>query len=255
MLTLAIWWTTNLLEAALLGRAVQQRLIKAYPVFYTYLAYVLFESLSRLYMYAQHRVAYGDFYWTTQIVSVLLGYAVVWETYRQVLSGYPGAFRMARKVLLLIFMAVISKILVNILAGHDWTLARTMAEQERDFRAVQACLIAAVAGLMSYYRIPIGRNVRGIIIGYGLFLGTSILNLTLRSHFGEAFQVWWQYLQPAAYLVVLLTWCVTLWSFQPNPEPEPELDSRLEQDYQTLVDRTRQQFRQVRAHVGRAVRS
>lgn len=253
MLTLAIWWTTNLLEAVLLGRAAHQKLIKTYPVFYTYVAYVLIESLSRFYVYVQHRAAYGDFYWTTQIVSVLLGYAVVWEIYRQVLARYPGAFRMARNVLLLIFVAVISKILVNILAGQDWSLARTMGEQERDFRTVQACLIAAVAGLMSYYRIPIGRNVRGIMLGYGFFLSTSILNLTLRSYFGDGFQIWWQYLQPAAYVAVLLTWCLTLWFYQPNPVPE--VQSRIEQDYQTLVDATRRRFRQVRAHVGRTVRS
>ncbi len=252
MLTQAIWWITNALEAILLGRATQRKLIKAYPVFYTYLAYVFVESLSRFYVYVWHPASYVNFYWSTQAVSVLLGYGVVWEICRQALARYPGAFRMARAALVLIFVLVISKVLANVLGGEHWSLARTIAEEERDFRIVQAFLILAIVGLVFYYRIHIGRNLRGMMLGYGFFIGTSILNLTFRSLFGDEFQIWWQYLQPAAYVVVLLIWCVTLWSYQPNPEPETE--SRIEQDYQSLVRATRQRFRQVRAHVGRTVR-
>ena len=252
MLTQAIWWITNALEAILLGPALQRKLIRAYPIFFTYLGYVLLESLSRFYVYVWHPAAYIYFYWSTQFVSILLGYGVVWEICRQALARYPGAFRMARNALVLIFALVIAKVFGNLLLGESWSLAQSIAEQERDFRVVQACLILAIVGFVSYYRIQIGRNLRGMMLGYGFFIGTAILNLTFRSYLGDEFQVWWQYLQPAAYVVVLLIWSVSLWSYQPNPQRETE--SRIEQDYQSLVQATRRRFRQVRAHVARTVR-
>lgn len=252
MLTQAIWWTTNALEAILLGRAARRRFIKAYPIFYAYLAYVLIESLSRFYVYTWHPPSYGIFYWSTQFVGVLLGYGILWEICRQALCRYPGAFRLAHRVLGLIFVVVISKILANVLAGENWSLAQTTEVLERDSRIVQAFLLLAFLGLVSHYRIPIGRNLRGMMLGYGFFIATSIINLTFRSHIGESFQIWWLYLQPSAYVVVLTIWCATLWSHQPNPETKTE--SRLEQDYQTLVNATRQRFRQVRAHIARTVR-
>lgn len=252
MLTQVIWWTTNALEAILLGRAAQRKFIKAYPIFYSYLAYVLVESLSRFYVFVWHPAAYAHFYWSTQLVSVLLGYGVVWEICRQALSRYPGAFRMARNALLLIFVAVVSKVLANVLVGKNWSLAQSIAEQERDVRIVQAFLILAIVGLVSHYRIQIGRNLRGLIQGYGFFIGASILNLTFRASSGEGVQWLWQYLPATAYLVALLIWCASLWSYQPNPEPKTEV--RIEEDYQALVRSTRQRFRQVRAHIARTVR-
>lgn len=250
MIVQILWWSA--LEAALLLRAATRGFLKSYPIFYTYLAYVLIESLSSFYIHVRHPAAYAPFYWYTQIVSVILGYAVVWEVCRQTLSRYPGAFRMARSIVLLIFAAVIFKVLVTPLSGDIWSLARTTAELERAFRSVQAFLILVLVGVLAYYRIQIGRNLLGLVVGYGFFIGTSIINLTFRSFLGETFQIWWQYLQPMAYLVVLLIWCATLWSYQPNPEPEP--DPRIEQDYQSLVAATRRGFRQARAHIGRTVR-
>lgn len=252
MLTQAIWWTTNALEAIILGRAVQHQFVRAYPIFYAYLAYVLIESMSRFYVYIWHPASYADFYWATQSLSVFLGYGVVWEICRQALARYPGAFRMAQSTLALILVGVVSKVLANVLRGDDWTLAQSIAEQERDFRIVQAFLLLAIVALISYYRIRIGRNLRGLILGYGFFIGASIMNLTFRAFFGDAVQWLWQYLPASAYLVALLIWCGTLWSYEPNPEPE--MESRIEQDYQSLVQATRQRFRQVRAHVGRTAR-
>lgn len=252
MLTQILWWLGMALEVALLVRGVRHNLAKAYPIFYTYIAYVLVESLLRFWAYVWHPALYGLFYWSTQFVSVIVGYGVVWEICRQALSRYPGTFRMARNAIALIFVVVISKVLGNSLNGEGWSLAKTTADLERDSRTVQAFIILAIIGLLAHYRIRTGRNLRGMMLGYGFFIGTSVVTLTVRSYLGYGFQIWWQYLQPAAYVLVLLVWCVTLWSYQPNPEPEGE--TRIEQDYQALVHATRQRFRQVRARVGRTVR-
>lgn len=252
MLTQILWWLGMVLEGSLLLRAAARGFIRSYPIFFTYLGYVLLESLSRFYVYIQHPAAYGPFYWSTQLGSVLLGYALVWEISRQALARYPGTYRMARSAIALIFVVVVSKALLSSLAAGGWSLGQTTAELERDFRTVQAFILLAIIGLLVQYRIRIGRNLWGMVLGYGFFIGTSILNLTFRSWFGDAFQPWWQYLQPMAYVAVLMIWCTTLWSYQPNPEPEAA--PRIEQDYQSLVTATRRRFRQARVHIGRTVR-
>ncbi len=236
----------------MLLRALQGKIFTRYPIFYFYLSYVLLESLLRFYVYLSHPGFYSRFYWGTQFVSVAVGYAVIWEIYRQALRRYPGTARMAKGVLLTVFALVVSKVFVNSLTGPVWSPAKSTAELERNLRTVQGILLLAVVALLAYYAIPVGRNLKGMIVGYGFFIGTSLIHLTLRSHLGDAFQVWWQYLQPAAYALSLLIWCAALWSYQPNPQPQRA--AGIEEDYELLAAETRRMLAQVRAYLARGVR-
>jgi len=106
--------------------------------------------------------------------------------------------------------------------------------------------------LSLYYAIPIGRNVKGIFAGYGLFMGTSVLMLTVRASVGDAFQAYWMFLQPLCYTAVLGVWCRSLWRYEPIPSKE--LQSRIEEDYRSLVLATRKGLLQTRAFFGRSMR-
>ena len=246
------WWAGNGLECLLLIRCVQAGLYRRYPVFYAYLSYVLLESLLRFYVYFLSPGYYRDFYWSTQFLSVVIGYGVIWEIYRQALDRYPGAARMARNLLLVIFVLVVLKAFLNTLGGHVWSPAATTAELERNLRTIQAILLLTIGGLFGYYAIPMGRNLKGMILGYGFYVSTSLINLSLRSHFGERFHFWWLYLQPASYLVTLLIWSLTLWSYQANPQPTPDVE--IERDYELLTARTTKLLTQVRTYLVRTVR-
>jgi hypothetical protein len=182
-----------------------------------------------------------------------LGYGVIWEIFRQALAPYPGVSRMARSALSAVFIAVVSKTFANTVSGPSWSLAKTTAEFERNLRTVHAILLAIIVGLIAYYAIPTGRNVKGMILGYGLFIGTSVIRLTLHSYLGDEFQVWWRYLAAMTYLVALLIWCSTLWSYQASPQPKAEVG--IERDYQLLAARTTKLLIQVRAHLVRAIRA
>ena len=224
MLGQILWWACIAQECLLLIRSVQGRFCQRYSLFYAYLSYVLLGDLLRLYVYIFHPGSYQNFYWNTQFVSVLLGYGVIWEIYRQALEHYPGAARIARDLLSVIFILVVSKAFVTTLSGrHTWSPARTTAELELNLRTVQAILLVALGGLLFYYPIRIGRNLRGMILGYGFFISTSLINLSFRSHFGEKFNLWRPYLQPVSYLATLLIWYWALWSYYPNPQPETQV--------------------------------
>lgn len=252
MLTQVIWWTGNLLLIVLLVRSVSGRFFSKYPIFYFYLSWALLDSFLSFYLYVVYPSGYERYYWSAEFLSVALGYCIIWEIYRQVLADYPGAARMAQSLLLLMFIALLTKVLVVVLAGRGSSLAGIPAVLERNLRTVQAILLVCIVGLLLYYAIPVGRNLQGMISGYGLFVGASLANLTLGSRLGDQFQPWWQYLQPAAYLLSLLIWTGTLWMYVPNPKPKATIE--LEQDYRVVSAQVERAINQARSYLVRAVR-
>ena len=80
----------------------------------------------------------------------------------------PGTARLARNVLALVFAVAVGKALAASLRGPLWWPAPTTAELERNLRAVQAFAILGLVILLVAYSIPLGRNLRGIVLGYAL---------------------------------------------------------------------------------------
>ena len=251
VLLLCLWLAGVALESLLLARAFASSWFKKYPFFFAYLASVFLQDVCLWVVYLFKFRYYTQFYWTAEFFSLLLGCAVSWEIFRLVLGRYPGAGRMARNLLLFALIMVIIKGL-----GGAWdgvvSLPSTAVELERNLRAMQGVSFIVLTLLIFYYVIPIGRNVKGIFTGYGLFIATSVLTLTLRASLGDAFQVAWVYLQPLCYIAVLSIWCGTLWRYE--PAPRLELQSRIEEDYRSLALATRKGFLQTRAFLGKSMR-
>jgi len=126
------------------------------------------------------------------------------------------------------------------------------AELGRDLRYVQGALLIAILGLLGYYQIPAGRNLRGLIWGYGLFIGTSVINVAIRSQRGNEFSLLMQKLQPLVYDVALIIWAAALWSNQ--PEPQPDAGVEMERNYQVLAAQTKMLLARAFAHVVRSMR-
>jgi len=252
MFSLAMWLLTLAVEGLLLFRAVAGGFLRKYVFFYAYLAWVFSLSSVRLIIYITKPKYYAFFYWYTQPFSVLVGCGLVWEIYRQALGRYSGAARMARNLLLFLLLIVLSRTLINAGNGSAWWQAETTAELERNMRTVQGMLLIALILVLAHYAIPLGRNLKGMILGYGLFISTSVIDLTLRLLLGDSFQKPWQYLQPIFYLATLTVWSLSLWSYQTVALPTTE--PRIEADYQFLAARTRNRLFQARSYLARTIR-
>ena len=252
MLSLGIWILGLALIGVVLARACAQRLIFAYPTFYTYLAFVLLTSLGLLFIYWTKRSEYTRSYWCVEFTGAALGCAVVWEIYRHALGRFPGAARMARNVLLFTLALTVSKALANSSTGLGWWPAKTLVALERDLRTVQAAVLVGLAIVIASYAIPLGRNLWGMITGYSLLIGTNVVTLSLSEHLGSSFYTTWRYLQPLAYMTALSVWCAALWSY--GPVPAANANPRIEQDYQTLVQVTTKGLLHARTYLRRAFR-
>ncbi len=246
-----VWVLGVALESLLLVRAVASPWWRRYPFFFAYVASVFVQEVSLLVIFLLKSKYYASFYWYGEFISLLIGCGVCWEIFRLVLGRSPGAGRMARNVLLFALIMVFAKCVVDAWNGSA-PLPSTAIELERNLRAIQAVSLIVLAVFTTYYAIPMGRNIKGIFVGYGLFIGTSVMTLTLLASLGETFQTVWVFLQPSCYAAVLGIWCTALWKYEDGRQLESQTE--IEEDYQSLVLVARKGLLQARTFLSKGMR-
>ena len=240
MLSLIIWWLNDLLEALLLCRSAQTRLYKQFPVFFGYILFVLCQSILRFYFYRWPYTVYKTVYWSSEFLTLFLGGFVVFEVYRLALQPYLGTAKMAKNVLFFLFALAIARA-INVFLQDPYVLQEaTGLEIERPLRIFQAIAIFSLLTVLLSYSIPLNRNLRGILLGYSLFIGERVLCLAFVGETGRGF---WYYAYSASYVAALVTWLAYLWS----PATEPQVANlQLEYDYNLIAAKTRQRLQEVR---------
>lgn len=210
------WMATIILEVVLLFRGWKSGHLSKFPIFFFYISLVFLQSVL-LYVTAHfYSARYSDAYWTFELVDVFVGCAVVVEIYRIGLAEYAGVRKMARNSLLFVFSLTFGRVVLTAQEGlSNWSTMMTI-QLERDMRFVQIGALLTLLLLLSLYAVPIGRNLCGILLGYGTFLGTNILNLALMRRFGNHVQSFAAHLQSWSYVFVLIVWTVYLWSYAPR---------------------------------------
>jgi hypothetical protein len=250
-LSAALTWIGLSLEVGIIVRALWRGFFSRYPAFFSYLVWVALADAARFYTFHHDWNSYPDVYWKTEFLSLIIGYGIILEILRLTLARYPGAARLARTLVLLIFAAIFAYVGFKGLTSPQWTPASTNAELERDLRAAQIAVLAGILAVVAYFRIPLGKNLKGVISGYGLVLATSIITLALHSYSAASFDHIWFYLQPFLYDLSLGIWAMTMWSYHPNPVRDfaTELSS-----YPEYAAQARAALESVRTNLGKVAR-
>jgi hypothetical protein len=254
MLSLLIWRAAILLEVLLLLRGFRGKTLARYPFFFTYIAYALADDISGYMQYWLKGWAYYmTWFWLGEYLALIIGCGIIIEIFRCVLSPYPGAERFARIAGLATFGAIFCFAVIYPLLMPAGSHAGTMFELERDLRTVQAIFLIGLFGIIQYYGIAIGKNMRGMILGYGLYVGALLVGMAIRSYAGVPLPGSWNVImQQASYIAALLAWTAALWSYHPNPVPDSSI--RLEEDYEAFAGRTRATLSAMRIHLVKAAR-
>jgi hypothetical protein len=190
--------------------------------------------------------------WPTQFATLAMGCAVVLEIVRQALAAYPGAERFARMASWVVFAATFCYVEWHVARRTVWSTSNATVELERDLRVIEALVLATVLAIVFYYRIELGKNVTGMIVGFGAYVGVSVASLALRSFVGPRFNASWGNLQTGSYFFALVVWTVALWTYSPNPDPPGGGGGGGE--YDALVDGTRARLESVRSQLGGVAR-
>jgi len=239
------------LESLILVRAWAVGWFRKCPFFFAYLASVFVQNSFLMAVYIFKFKYYVPLYWYAEFFSLLMGCGVTWEISRLILGRYPGAGRMASNVLAFVLIMVLARWLVSVWNG-DASWAATLVELERNLRAVQALSLIVLALLIAYYQVPLGRYAKGIFAGYGIFIATMVMTLTLRASIGQTFEAAWVFVQPLCYVAALGIWCLSLWTEERSPVEESL--PKIEEDYQSLALLTRKGLLQAREFLGKAIR-
>jgi hypothetical protein len=244
-----VWAAGIFLEGFLIVRGVQKGHFARYPVFFSYLSFVLLQSALRFTILQLQADWYRSVYWFTEFVGIIAGCSVVFEFCRLGLKDYPGVAKLARAGLFGAFLFTFSKVLFTAAQGSDgWTPDLTFL-LERDLRFVQIAAMVTLVGIVLLYAIPMNRNLKGIILGYGLYLALVVTNLTYLGLFGERVQFVVTRIQASSYLAALLVWTVALWSYQPvvrRVTGDPK-------SYSAICAETKEQLAQSKSSVERVI--
>src|SRR5258708_17139293 len=139
MLGQLIWWSSIALEMVLLARGLQNRLAFRLPVFYSYIAFVIFQDLVRLSTFQWKYDLYKPVYWSTEFLGLAVGSLVVFEIYKVSLAAYPGAARMARNALAVVFLIALVKGVLEVAGtAAGWQASSAGPEMEGGLPGVQA---------------------------------------------------------------------------------------------------------------------
>src|ERR1700761_936414 len=252
MISLLIWSISIALELLLVGRGVQQGLFRRYPIFFSYISFVL---VSDAVLFTVHfsQGTYLYLYWITEFLGLVLGCLVFFEFYRVALNPYPGTARVARFLLAILFIGAMIKTIVSTASIPRWWFDVTPVQAEGFLRICQLLAILALTVLLLFYSIPFGKNLRGILLGYGFFVSWSVVCLALAGAGIAKAESFWSYTYPISYVLSVVVWAVHLWSYQPNPVPDRSIP--LEQEYQRVAAATQRRLHTARGYLAKAVGS
>lgn len=254
MLSLLVWRFGLILELVILIRAVANRALAKFPYFYAYIFCVFCVSAALSIPYISSTGSYYKWYWPTQFATLVAGCGVILDIVRHTFAFYPGAERVARLASLGVFGATFCYVGLRVaFRPHVVLPIAVTVELERDLRVIQALLLVTVLTIISYYRIEIGRNVTGLIVGFGTYVGASLIVLALRAFLGPRFNSVWTLAQSGSYLFALTVWTVALWSYVAQPVPTNRL--RMQGDYDALAGATREVLQSLRSYLRRTARS
>ena len=253
MLTLILWWTGIFVEALILVRGVQLHLLRRFPFFFFYIASVFCADVSLYVVHLANPAGYETWASRAEVLNIVLGYGIILEIFRHVLSRYPGVGRLSQILGLAIFALVLCVALLYPSTSSGLTdVFSQKALAERDFLTAQMIFFLATLGIVRYYGLEVSRNIRGVILGYGIWLGSSVITLALRTYFGPVLNTGWFVLQPFFYLVSLVEWLYSMWTY--TPVRGGPLDNALSSEYELLAAKTSGIADEVRAHLGRVAR-
>ncbi|HET9838505.1 MAG TPA: hypothetical protein VFR84_09740 [Candidatus Angelobacter sp.] len=209
-------WTAGIvlqfiLAVVLFYRKTWQQL----PVFAAYAFFNLFEAAIAYSVYSVYgnKLAYFYVYWACEAVSTILGFAVVYEVFTTLFSTHQALRRLATTV----FKTAVA---ILIVLGLVVIYAQPQADRTAFGSAVmvvaEATRIVEVGLLMFLFLFSTAfglhwrEHIFGIALGLGLFAAVDLVNVTLRSYFGNSATDILNFARVATFCLSILLWTIYL---------------------------------------------
>lgn len=210
-----------LLEGVLLWRLTRRELRFRYSCLTIFVAYRL---LGDLILFPVNRFKPGWFaatYWRIETIALFMQLLLNWEFYRK-LFGDSNLRDLAWKVLLATELVLLPAVLAlgwNQATSVRYPFLHLSPVVEQYFSLAQCLILLATAAVAWYYRLPLGRNLRGLGFGFGAYLLLRVVDFASLQAF-RGFGGYWRALTPMTFVGMVGLWLWAFWHYAPPPRHE-----------------------------------
>jgi hypothetical protein len=202
-----------LAEAVLIAGLIKRGHYRDAPVFLAYVVGVLVTNTALGLWYR------WDVWLIHQAVTATFRFAVAMAVGISVFRNFPGAVVTARRVtfavLALTLVAVVS------LPGAQPTYTDIVAVVIPRIANGTVWLFTAIAALVLWYRLPLSRLQKAILVGFAPYLLVFTVTMNLLSSVGWHVRAYVGYADTLAYLALLIYWNRVAWRAEARAPIEP----------------------------------
>lgn len=217
-------WSLTLIGLVLLSllvwRARVARLLSLFPVFYSYIIYVLCGTVTLTAIYAIRPRWYATGFWFHELVCVLVEFAVLVEIADHMFQPFPAIRNLGRALTILLSVALgLIYILPAISKSQD--MDRGLLDFSLRTSLTKAAILAVLFFAARHFDLKLGKNVAGLMLGFSIYVGVNVTNFAAALSFAAALYAKTLWLMsPSAYCLCLLVWTIGLWELAPMPRTD-----------------------------------
>jgi hypothetical protein len=235
MLSMALTISLFMLGPILVIRAVQGKYLFRFPVFYSYIVYMVVSGAIVTGLYLAGSAHYPVAWWFRHVLSLLVEFAVVVEISDHLFSPYPAIRQLGRVLVAGICVTFFFLyILPSLMEVRPTSI--TILDLAKRTSLTKAAAIVILIAAARYYRLPFGKNVAGMMVGFSFYLAVNVANFALAETYGR--QLYAQTLSTIlrlSYSLCLLVWTVSLWRYEPVLQTDRELPETAEKVSELLA--------------------
>ncbi len=212
--------TPAILQAVIAAGMLRRGLHREFPWFFSYTVLEVLRSGSLLILVQRSYAAYFYGYWIAEAISVLLGFAVIYEVLGHILRPYEALWGLGRTLfagggVALVTFAVATVAGASPPQKYDQLVASIMVA-ERSLSFVQCGLLVFLILFSTYFALTWRHYACGIALGLGTFASVQLAATAARSEVGWIGNETYSLVTRVAYGCAVLIW--TAYLLRPEPE-------------------------------------
>jgi hypothetical protein len=204
-----------LLDGLLILRGLRARLIRVYPLFYSYIIYTFCGGLGVYFIYWRAPRMYRSAYWIYFLVTILAEFMVLVEISDQIFRAFPALRYLGRALTVLISAGLGCFYVLPVIVQSTY---RDIALLDFALRAsiTKIIILAVLFYLARHYGSPLGRNVAGLMLGFSIYVAMWAVTAGGAKVFGSTLfrQTLW-FMAPVSAALSYLVWTISLWELAP----------------------------------------
>lgn len=217
------------LGATLFFACWRVRLFHLLPFFFAYATWQVVQTPVATFIGSRYGFAstkYGLSYWGLATIDWGLVFLLILELYDRSLHVYPGLRRFFRMAIISGAALTMGPVIASLVAAqiidvpYQWVnnwcylLARSVW-------LVRGGLLLALIVFLKWFRLPVSRLLRYLMLGWLLICALELALTALRYEFGSRFYGILVHAQPLTYILTdsFLLWTVWRWGAEEQPQP------------------------------------